>query len=138
LRPVELVRLEIEKAECAWRSASLSNEVSDFEKLLADDFWFIMMGGYLTNRSEFLDSVRRQKRKIYSVSQAQVIIQTYFNTAIVIGSQIVDAEFFGNPFKGETLVSRTWIKIEGIWKLASFHASDTRLLSEWNKLRAQQ
>jgi hypothetical protein len=130
-----LVRAEIERAEVAWRKATALKDISKYESLLADGFWFIMMGGHLLNRSEFLDSVRQETRKIRSVSQSQLIIEIYLNTAIVVGSQFVDAEFFGSPFTGETLITRTWVKIQGDWKLASFHASDTRLLTSWQKLK---
>jgi hypothetical protein len=120
--------------ESEWTSAALLSDSDKYETLLADEFTFVMHGGRLMSRAEFLASVRGGNRRIRSIVNNDFHLRLYGHTAIIVYTQTLDADFFGKAFKGESTITKVWIKTEGKWLAAAFHASDSRLASKWDRL----
>jgi ketosteroid isomerase-like protein len=121
--------------ESLWMQAAATANANSYVQLLAPDFIFIMHGGEVLKVEDFLGSVRAGQRKIKSIEFESRQIRFYGDTAIVTGTILVDAEFSGVPFKGSSRITKVWVKFENRWVVASFHASDARLLDQWGKFK---
>ena len=127
-------RLEVESAQKLWISAAETSDVNQYASLMMDTFFCITIEGTHLQREEFLNGIRAQKRKIAKLNVLEFQTDVYGDSAVVNCLVAFDAHVESIPYKGPYRITATWVRSNGFWKVACYHASDVSKREAWDKL----
>jgi hypothetical protein len=100
-----------------------NQDVNALRGLLAPDVTFIGQGG-LRYDAQGLLAARQSARKVHNEA-SQVQVRTFGNDVAIVSGHVTSADSVrGTAFDGEW--TRTWVKQNGQWKLASMQVSGAR------------
>src|SRR6266436_2168266 len=102
--------------ETAWNHALENKYAKALDMLLANSMVSVDIDGSVSNKSDFLASI---KAPDYQPSQAvteQSNVQVYGNAAVVVGTFRVKGTEKGKPYVHRERFVDTWIKINGTWQ----------------------
>jgi ketosteroid isomerase-like protein len=124
----------IQALEKAWNLALESKDTKALDMLLASSLISVDIDGSISNKSEFLASI---KSPDYQPSQAvteQSNVQVYSDAAVVNGIFRVKGMEKGKPYVRRERFVDTWIRINGTWQcVATTSALITTNNSQINK-----
>jgi len=106
----------IQALEIAWNHALEGKDSKALDMLLANNMVSVDIDGSISNKSEFLASI---KAPDYQPSQAvteQSNVQMYGDAAVVVGIFRVKGMEKGKPYVHRERFVDTWIKINGTWQ----------------------
>lgn len=106
----------IRALEIAWNHALESKDANALNMLLANTMVSVDIDGSVTNKSEFLASI---KAPDYQPSQAvteQSSVQLYGDAAVVVGIFRVKGTEKGKAYVHRERFVDTWVKINGTWQ----------------------
>ena len=113
----------IQALEMAWNHALEAKDSSALNMLLANNLVSVDIDGSVTNKSEFLSSI---KAPDYQPSQAvteQSNVQMYGDAAVVVGIFRVKGMDKGKAYVHRERFVDTWIKINGTWQCVATAAT---------------
>jgi ketosteroid isomerase-like protein len=114
---------EITALENAWNEASQKYNVSWFEKYLADSYVGTDEEGKVSDKAMVTERVKNKVAKIEAVSNENVKVQLYGDTAIATGIFVVKGTFKEKDNSGKYPWTDTWIKLNGRWQCVASHNS---------------
>jgi hypothetical protein len=105
--------------------AMMTNDGAVWKKLTTNDFVFAAEDSTLHDRNDFLQALRSTP-KIGDVSAPAPEIRGYLmrrigDTAIVTYLEYETGSYLGSPLTGHDLVTETWQRVNGKWKLRLLH-----------------
>ena len=106
----------IQALELAWNHALENKDSKALDMLLGSNMVSVDIDGSLSNKSEFLASI---KAPDYQPSQAvieQSNVQMYGDAAVVVGVFRVKGTEKGKPYVHRERFVDTWIKTKGTWQ----------------------
>ena len=106
----------IQALELAWNHALEGKDSKALDMLLGNNMVSVDIDGSVSNKSEFLASI---KAPDYQPSQAvieQSNVQMYGNAAVVVGVFRVKGMEKGKPYVHRERFVDTWIKANGTWQ----------------------
>jgi ketosteroid isomerase-like protein len=106
----------IQALELAWNHALEGKDSKALDMLLGNNMVSVDIDGSVSNKSEFLASI---KAPDYQPSQAvieQSSVQMYGDTAVVVGVFRVKGMEKGKPYVHRERFVDTWIKTNGTWQ----------------------
>ncbi|HET6930294.1 MAG TPA: nuclear transport factor 2 family protein [Candidatus Acidoferrum sp.] len=106
----------IQALELAWNHALEIKDAKALDMLLGNNMVSVDIDGSITNKSEFLASI---KAPDYQPSQAvteQSSVQMYGDAAVVVGVFRVKGMEKGKPYTHRERFVDTWIKTNGTWQ----------------------
>ena len=109
--------------ETAWGHAIEEKNTKALDMILASTFIAVEIDGSMSNKSEFLASI---KSPDYQPSQAvneQMNVQVYGNAAVVVGIFRVKGMEKGKPYVHRERFTDTWIKQNNTWQCVSSQAT---------------
>lgn len=86
-------------------------------------------------KTEFIAAFRDKLNvRAIDLVSTKIVLENSF--AVVLSNWDVNIEFGHAMIAGRVRVTRTWVKRASEWKIISFHFSDARLATTWEKLKS--
>jgi ketosteroid isomerase-like protein len=117
------IRKEIETLEEQWRQAILTNNVSQMDRLLADDYIGITSNGTVETRAQDLAQRRAGTVKITQLELSDMHVRVYGDSAVVTSKAQLQGTNGASDISGEYRYTRVYTRHLGQWKIVSFEAS---------------
>src|ERR1700692_2463591 len=114
---------EIEGLELDWRQAQLSNNVSEVDRLLADDYLGINANAALETKADELTRRRSGTLKITQLDLSDIKVRIYGDTAVVTSKAELVGKNGDRDISGRFRYTRVYSNRDGQWKIVSFEAS---------------
>lgn len=114
---------EITALENAWNEAGQKHDVSWFEKYLADSYTGTDEDGKAYDKATMVANVKNKVSKIEAVSNENVKVRPYGDTAVATGIYVVKGTFKGKDNSGKYPWTDTWVKLNGRWQCVAGHNS---------------
>ncbi|MGC2162633.1 MAG: nuclear transport factor 2 family protein [Silvibacterium sp.] len=117
------VHKEIEALEMEWRNAEVSNNVSEMDRLLADDYIGISANGTVETKAQALAQRKAGTVRIQNLNMNDLKIRVYGDTAVVTSQATLVGSNGQSDISGNYRYTRVYNKRLGKWKIVSFEAS---------------
>lgn len=117
------IHKEIEALEMQWRDAELSNNVSQMDRLLADDYVGISANGTVQTKTQALDQYKAGTLRIQSLDLSDLKVRVFGDTAVVTSLATLSGVNGQSDISGNYRYTRVYNKRLGQWKIVSFEAS---------------
>jgi ketosteroid isomerase-like protein len=102
--------------ENAWNAAQRDHDVKAMDALVAETFIDTEWDGSVLNKAQFLQSTKDPSFKFLSLSNDNVSVFSYGNTAIVAGTYHLKATKSGKPYEAHGRFTDTWMQLNGKWQ----------------------
>jgi len=119
----KIAHREIEELEQEWRQAIVTNNVSEMDHLLADDYIGITSNGTIENKAQALAQRRAGTVQITQLDLSDVHVRVYGNTAVVTSVANLVGTNGASDISGKYRYTRVYNRRLGQWKIVSFEAS---------------
>ena len=103
--------------ENLWNQMQLNHDASAMEKMLDEDFVLTDYDGGLSNKSQFLDSIKDMSIKLTQEMSEGMKLHQHGNTVVVTGATREKGTQNGRAFQHYGRFTDTWIKKDGRWLL---------------------
>lgn len=113
---------QIQQLEQKWFTGIIRNDSNTVTSLLADDFVIIDHDGKPLSRAEFITRLTENRLVLGSIKTAESKVRFYGTTAINQSRATFLRD--GNTI-GEAVLTEVWVKVRGVWKLASVDSLPT-------------
>jgi len=114
------VKQTIRQLENENREATLKNDASVFERLLADDWLNTNANGTVTTKAQLMSLVKSGTFKISSLEYDDVMVRAYKDTAVVTGRSTSTRMGQDNKLIiGQVRFTRVYIKRDKGWQVVS-------------------
>jgi len=120
----QLVIQEILQAEQAWTAAFIDLDLAVIERLMADDYTIIQLGGVVWGKAETLASLRSEQRHWDSASSDEHFVRVYGDTAIVLGRWTAKGVNHGQAFDYQARCTSVWVKRSGRWQMVADQSTE--------------
>ena len=117
------IHKEIEALEMQWRDAILSNNVSQMDHLLADDYIGISANGTVETKTQELAQSKAGTIRIQSLDLSDFKVRVFGDTAVVTSRAALTGVNGQSDISGNYRYTRVYNKRLGQWKIVSFEAS---------------
>jgi ketosteroid isomerase-like protein len=114
---------EIEGLELDWRQAQLSNNISEVDRLLADDYLGISANGTLETKADELTRRRSGSLHITQLDLSDIKVRIYGDTAVVTSKADLVGKNGDRDISGRFRYTRVYSNRMGQWRIVSFEAS---------------
>jgi ketosteroid isomerase-like protein len=122
-RESHAIHKEIEALEYQWRDAELSNNVSQMDRLLADDYIGISANGTVETKPQELAQRKAGTVRIQSLDLSDLKVRVYGDTAVVTSLATLTGVNGQSDISGNYRYTRVYNRRLGQWKIVSFEAS---------------
>ena len=119
----ESAHKEIEGLESDWRQAQLSNNVTEVDRLLADDYLGISANGTLETKADELTRRKSGSMHITQLDLSDVKVRIYGDTAVVTSKADLVGKSGDRDISGRYRYTRVYSNRDGQWRIVSFEAS---------------
>ena len=109
--------------ETAWGHAIEVKDTKALDMLLASTFVAVEIDGSMSNKSEFLASIKSPEYQPSQAVNEQVNVQIYGNAAVVVGIFRVKGMEKGKPYVHRERFTDTWIKQNQTWQCVASQAT---------------
>jgi tetratricopeptide (TPR) repeat protein len=114
------ITIEIQRLEALLREATLANDATMHEALLADDWLNTNANGTTTSKAQLLQLLREQPFAFVEIRDNEVQIRVYGTTAIVTGRSLRQRkDLHGALISQAVRFSRVYTQINGQWRLVN-------------------
>jgi ketosteroid isomerase-like protein len=117
------IHKEIESLEMEWRDAEVGNNVSQMDRLLADDYIGISANGTVETKTQELAQRRAGTVRIQSLDISDLKVRVFGDTAVVTSKAELTGVNGQSDISGKYRYTRVYSKRLGHWKIVSFEAS---------------
>jgi ketosteroid isomerase-like protein len=114
---------EIESLELDWRQAQLTNNVSEVDRLLADDYLGISSNGTLETKADELARRRDGSLHVTHLELSDIKVRIYGDTAVVTSKADLVGTIGDRDISGRFRYTRVYSIRDGQWRIVSFEAS---------------
>ena len=117
---------KIRALESAWNLAEEEKNISALDQMLAATFVYTEFDGSFSDKAEFLKTVKTSAPTSDQITNQNVAVALYGNTAVVTGIFKEKGIENGKPFARRGRFTDTWLNQNGVWLCI---ASQATLLS---------
>jgi len=117
------IHKEIEALEQRWRAAIISNNVTEMDHLLADDYIGISANGTVETKTQALALRKAGTVRISQLNLNDLKVRVYGDTAVVTSTADLQGTNGQSDISGNYRYTRVYNKRFGQWKIVSFEAS---------------
>jgi ketosteroid isomerase-like protein len=107
--------------ENLWNQMQLNHDAGAMEQMLDEDFVLTDYDGTLSNRSQFLDSIKDMSIKLTQEMSEGMKLHPHGNTVVVTGATREKGTQNGKAFQHYGRFTDTWIKKDGRWLCVASH-----------------
>ena len=110
--------------EQQYRTASLSADAAEIDKLLSDDYVGISWNGQVSTKAMQLDRIRTHNFSMSRFDVSDVKVKVVGPIAIVTSTADIEGLNDGNPMRGTFRYTRIYQRLpQGAWKITNFEAT---------------
>jgi len=109
--------------ETAWGHAIEEKNTRALDMILASTFVAVEIDGSMSNKAEFLASIKAPEYQPSQAVNEQVNVQVYGNAAVVVGIFRVKGMEKGKPYVHRERFTDTWIKQNNTWQCVASQAT---------------
>lgn len=109
--------------EKLWNHAIEAKDTKALDQLLASTFVAVEIDGSVTNKSEFLASIKAPEYQPSQAVNEDMNIQVYGNSAVVVGIFRIKGLEKGKPYVHRERFIDTWIKQNQSWQCVASSAT---------------
>jgi ketosteroid isomerase-like protein len=124
--PVSDDESKIRALESAWNLAEEEKNIGALDQMLAATFVYTEFDGSFSDKAQFLKTVKASPATSDQITNQDVSVYLYGNTAVVTGVFKEKGIASGKPFARRGRFTDTWINQNGVWLCI---ASQATLLS---------
>ena len=117
------VHKQIEALEEQWRQAIISNNVTEMDHLLADDYIGISANGTVETKAQALAQRKAGTVLIKTLDINDLKVRVYGDTAVVTSKADLEGTNGQSDISGNYRYTRVYNRRLGQWKIVSFEAS---------------
>jgi len=117
------IHREIEALEQQWCQAIVTNNVSEMDRLLADDYIGISSNGTIETKAQELAQRRAGTVRVSKLDLTDTRVRVYGDTAVVTSLADLIGTNGTTDISGEYRYTRVYNRRLGDWKIVSFEAS---------------
>jgi len=117
---------KIRALESAWNLAEEEKNISALDQMLAATFVYTEFDGSFSDKAQFLKTVKTSAPTSDQITNQEVAVALYGNTAVVTGIFREKVIENGKPFTRRGRFTDTWLNQNGVWLCI---ASQATLLS---------
>jgi ketosteroid isomerase-like protein/quercetin dioxygenase-like cupin family protein len=115
---------EIHAMEQQWNDARAKADVATLDRILVDDWTVTHANGTTDTKAKYLADLKSGARKFSgSVTESDVSIRFYGDTAVAAGSSQSTVTLNGQAQGGALHFTRVYVKRNGAWKMIVSHAT---------------
>ena len=115
---------EIRALEQLWNEARAKADVATLERILADEWTVTHANGTTDTKARYLADLKSGARKFAgAVTEKDVVVRFYGDTAIVTGSSDSTVSLNGQAQGGALHFTRVFVKRDGAWKMVVTQAT---------------
>jgi ketosteroid isomerase-like protein len=115
---------EIRAMEDQWNDARACGDVATLDRILVDGWTVTHANGTTDTKAVYLADLRSGARTFSGgVSESEVTVRQYGDTAVAAGSSISTVTLNGRPQGGALHFTRVYVKQNGAWKMIVSHAT---------------
>jgi hypothetical protein len=119
----EQIEQEVLRLADAWATAELRGDTAFLETRITDDFIGIGPLGFMLTKQEWLARHRSGDLKYELFNLDEVKVRVYNDAAVLIGRQVQNATYRGNPIQGQFRTSLVFVQQLEQWRLAGLQLS---------------
>jgi ketosteroid isomerase-like protein len=117
----------VRAAEQAFNDARAHGDVAALERLLVDGWTITHANGTTDGKSKYLADLKSGARRFTgTVTERDVSVHLYGDTAVVAGASDSTVTFNGQPQGGALHFTRVYVKQQGEWRMVVSHATARR------------
>jgi ketosteroid isomerase-like protein len=109
--------------ENAWNLAQLHRDAKAVAQILSDNFVYTDTDGSLLTKAQFLADVKDKSYRATSITNDEMQVFAYQNTAIVIGTYRAKGTYKNKPFDHHGRFTDTWIFLDKKWECVASHTT---------------
>src|SRR5215475_577176 len=117
------IHKQLEALEEQWRQAIISNNVTEMDHLLADDYIGISANGTVETKAQALAQRKAGTVQIKSLDLNDLKVRVYGDTAVVTSKADLEGTNGQSDISGNYRYTRVYNRRLGQWKIVSFEAS---------------
>jgi ketosteroid isomerase-like protein len=117
------IHKEIETLEQQWQQATVTNNIAEMNKLLADDYVGITSNGTVENKQQALAQRSAGTMRILKMDITDTRVRVYGDTAVVTSQAQLQGTNGTSDISGQYRYTRVYNRRLGQWKIVSFEAS---------------
>jgi ketosteroid isomerase-like protein len=117
------IHKEIEVLEQQWQQATVTNNIGEMNRLLADDYVGITSNGTVENKQQALAQRSAGTVRITKLDITDTHVRVYGDTAVVISQADLEGTNGTSDISGQYRYTRVYNRRLGQWKIVSFEAS---------------
>lgn len=117
------IHKEIEALEQQWQQATVTNNIGEMNKLLADDYVGITSNGTVENKQQALAQRSAGTVRITKLDITDTHVRVYGDTAVVTSQAQLEGTNGTSDIGGQYRYTRVYNRRLGQWKIVSFEAS---------------
>jgi len=115
---------EVLAVEQQWNDARARGDVATLDRILVDDWTVTHANGTTDTKAQYLGDLKSGARKFSgAVTEHDVSVRFYGDTAIVAGSSQSTVTLNGRPQGGALHFTRVFVKRGGAWKMVVTQAT---------------
>jgi len=119
------VTRDVLAVERQWNEARARADVAALDRILVDDWTVTHANGTTDAKAKYLADLKSGARTFTgSVTEDDVVVRMYGDTAVVAGSSDSTATFNGQRQGGKLHFTRVYVKRGGAWKMIVSHATE--------------
>lgn len=127
INEVDVDRTKLLALENAWNQAQVHHDSDAVSQLLPESYVYTDYDGTVMNKQQFLDDLKDPDYKAAALTNTDVQVIPYSNSAIVIGTYHSKGSYKGKPFDHVGRFTDTWIYQDRKWLCVATH---TNLISK--------
>ncbi len=117
-------RAEIGQLEQQWRQAQMSDNISEMDRLLAQDFLGITASGQVVTKAQQLDRMRMRQIDLQRLDISDSKIKISGNLAVVTSLVQINGTMDGHPVDGSFRYTRVYQRgPANAWRITNFEAT---------------
>jgi ketosteroid isomerase-like protein len=101
--------------ENAWSAAQRDHDVKAIEALIVETFINTEWDGSVQNKAQFLQGIKDTSVKLTTMTNDDMTVFIYGNTAIVAGAYHAKGTRNGKPYEARGRFTDTWVQTSGKW-----------------------
>jgi len=115
---------EVLAVERQWNDSRARADVEALDRILVDDWTVTHADGTTDGKAKYLADLKSGARTFAGgVSEEDVVVRPYGDTAVVSGSSRSTVQYNGQPQGGALRFTRVYIRRNGAWKMIVSHAT---------------
>src|SRR5262245_16756300 len=115
---------EIRALEQLWNEARARADIATLDRVLADEWTVTHANGTTDTKARYLADLKSGARKFTgAVTEKDVVVRFYGDTAIVTGSSDSTVSLNGQAQGGALHFTRVFVKRDGVWKMVVTQAT---------------